>query len=208
MSWERVLTEPTRFMDKTAGLFMRPSDIAEHTDLARELEARLNGTSSAAKFKRQPGGVEKTASRYIDAGVGAAAGLAADLLSRRRARALLETHGANETATLNRPENLERLNDELERIARDKHGTSLANLHGDDFDRALASAKKKVLQSQPRDGGRIRQAIARVNRAAAEARVRHPIASGLISAGTGALVGHRSNLNMKRHYDKFVRNAP
>jgi hypothetical protein len=208
MSWERVLTEPTRFMDKTAGLFMRPSDIAEHTELARELEARLNGASSTAKFKRQPSGVEKTASRHVDAGVGAATGLVADLLSRRRARALVESHREKDIETLNRPENIDRINDELERVARSKYGKSLADLHGKEFEHALDAAKKKILHASPHGGGRIRAAIARVNRAAAEARVQHPVASGAASAGTGALVGYYGGPNMKRHYAAFMRAQP
>lgn len=193
---------------KVAGLFMRPSDIAEHTDLARELEARLNGTSSVAKFKRQPSGVEKTASRHVDAGVGAVTGLVADLLSRRRARALVDAHRAKDVETLNRPENIDRLNDELERVARSKYGKSLADLHGKDFEHALTAARKKILRSQPHETGRIRAAISRVNRAAAEARVQHPVASGVASAGTGALVGYYGGPGMKRHYDAIMRAQP
>ena len=205
---ERAIKAHRKEHQKVAGLFMRPSDIAEHTDLARELEARLNGTSSAAKFKRQPGGVEKTASRHVDAGVGAAAGLVADLLSRRRAHALVESYKAKDIETLNRPENIDRLNDELERVARSKYGKSLADLHGKEFEHALDAAKKKILRASPHEGGRIRAAIARVNRAAVETRVQHPVASGAASAGTGALVGYYGGPNMKRHYAAFMRAQP
>lgn len=38
-------------LEKTAGLFMKPSDIADHTNLANELENRLNGASPEPQFK-------------------------------------------------------------------------------------------------------------------------------------------------------------
>ena len=47
-------------MEKTAGVFMRPSDIAGHTELAAKLEGMMNGQPGGSTFKDQPG-EQKTA---------------------------------------------------------------------------------------------------------------------------------------------------
>ena len=39
-------------LEKTAGLFLKPSDIADHTNLANELENRLNGSAPEPQFKQ------------------------------------------------------------------------------------------------------------------------------------------------------------
>lgn len=72
---------------KVAGLFMRPSDVADHKNLAAALESKLNGADQGAQFKTAPGpmhhrGLSKTAAltqtaRMVDAGVGAVGGLVA-----------------------------------------------------------------------------------------------------------------------------------
>ena len=58
-------------MNKTAGLFMRPSDIADHTNLARELENKLNGQAPAddPMFKKA-----NNTNMTVGAGIGAIAG--------------------------------------------------------------------------------------------------------------------------------------
>jgi hypothetical protein len=83
-------------MEKRAGLFMRPSDIADHTNLASALEQMLSGAGQGTQFKtaavaqaQQQRRMSKTASatsptkvmfgfnrsRLVDAGVGAIGGL-------------------------------------------------------------------------------------------------------------------------------------
>jgi hypothetical protein len=59
-------------MEKTAGVFMRPSDIAGHTDLAATLESMLNGQPGGSTFKDQPG--EQKVAGVVDVAVGAAVG--------------------------------------------------------------------------------------------------------------------------------------
>ncbi len=59
-------------MEKTAGVFMRPSDIAGHTELAATLEGMLNGQPSGTTFKDQPG--EQKVAGAVDVAVGAAIG--------------------------------------------------------------------------------------------------------------------------------------
>lgn len=60
-----------RAMDKTAGLFMKPSDIADHTNLARELENKLNGQAPAddPMFKKA-----NNMNMAVGAGIGSIAG--------------------------------------------------------------------------------------------------------------------------------------
>ena len=72
---------------KVAGLFMRPSDIADHRNLASALEQKLNGADQGAQFKTAAGplprrmmkvaGAASLSTRAIDAGVGAVGGLVA-----------------------------------------------------------------------------------------------------------------------------------
>ena len=50
----KVRTRHSR-MEKTAGVFMRPSDIAGHTELANALEGMLNGQPGGSTFKDHPG---------------------------------------------------------------------------------------------------------------------------------------------------------
>lgn len=64
-----------RRMEKTAGVFMRPSDIADHTELAATLEGMLNGQPGGSTFKDHPG--EQKVAGAVDAAVGAAIGGAA-----------------------------------------------------------------------------------------------------------------------------------
>ena len=59
-------------MEKTAGVFMRPSDIAGHTELAATLESMLNGQPSGSTFKDHPG--EQKVAGAVDVAVGAAIG--------------------------------------------------------------------------------------------------------------------------------------
>lgn len=47
-------------LEKTAGVFMRPSDLGGHTELAGSIEALLNGQPGETAFKDHPG-VAKTA---------------------------------------------------------------------------------------------------------------------------------------------------
>lgn len=62
-------------MEKTAGVFMRPSDIAGHTELATTLEGMLNGQPGGRTFKDHPG--EQKVAGAVDVAVGAAIGGAA-----------------------------------------------------------------------------------------------------------------------------------
>lgn len=62
-------------MEKTAGVFMRPSDIAGHTQLASALEGMLNGQPGGSTFKDQPG--EQKVAGAANAAIGAAIGGAA-----------------------------------------------------------------------------------------------------------------------------------
>ena len=64
-----------RRMEKTAGVFMRPSDIAGHTELAATLEGMLNGQPGGSTFKDHPG--EQKVAGAVDMAVGAAIGGAA-----------------------------------------------------------------------------------------------------------------------------------
>lgn len=59
-------------MEKTAGVFMRPSDIAGHTELANALEGMLNGQPDGSTFKDHPG--EQKVAGAVDMAVGAAIG--------------------------------------------------------------------------------------------------------------------------------------
>ena len=86
LNWEDILGDTTPLyeiedhqrMTKTAGVFMRPSDIGGHTELASSLESILNGTNEGRTFKDAPGDPTKTASRTdsaISATVGAVGGI-------------------------------------------------------------------------------------------------------------------------------------
>lgn len=59
-------------MEKTAGVFMRPSDIAGHTELAATLEGMLNGQPGGSTFKHEPGEVKVAGP--VDMAVGAVIG--------------------------------------------------------------------------------------------------------------------------------------
>jgi len=81
---------------KTAGLFMRPSDVGDHRNLAASLEERLNGAAQGAQFKTAPGAPRRmtksasmsTAARIVDATTGAIGGLV--LTNRLMGRVLAE----------------------------------------------------------------------------------------------------------------------
>lgn len=87
MTWDILLDNrplvavPPRRMQKTAGLFLRPSDLADHRGLAAALEQQLNGAGQGTQFKvaAAPTRLTKTASisRAVDTTVGALGGLAA-----------------------------------------------------------------------------------------------------------------------------------
>lgn len=66
-------------MEKTAGVFMRPSDIAGHTELANALEGMLNGQPGGRTFKDHPG--EQKTAGAVDMAIGAAIGGTAGYLS-------------------------------------------------------------------------------------------------------------------------------
>lgn len=77
------LQQPQR-MNKTAGLFMRPSDIADHRNLAAALEGKLNGAGQGTQFKLASAPPERmvkaamlTRNHLVDGGVGALGGLLA-----------------------------------------------------------------------------------------------------------------------------------
>ena len=59
-------------LEKTAGVFMRPSDIGGHTELASSLENLLNGQPGGSTFKDHPG--ESKTAGVADAAIGAAIG--------------------------------------------------------------------------------------------------------------------------------------
>lgn len=87
--WEFLFEEGEDFtnvrrrrMEKTAGVFMRPSDIGSHTELAGALEGLLNGQPSESTFKDHPG-TQKTAGA-VDAAIGGAIGGAAGYMSTRK----------------------------------------------------------------------------------------------------------------------------
>ena len=67
-------------MSKEAGLFMRPSDIADHTNLARALEDKLNGVSAEPQFKTA--GISN--SQYAGATIGGVAGYKAHKRAQNR----------------------------------------------------------------------------------------------------------------------------
>lgn len=69
-------------MEKTAGVFMKPSDIAGHTDLAATLEGMLNGQPGGRTFKDEPG--EQKVAGVVDSAVGAAIGGAAGYYGSRK----------------------------------------------------------------------------------------------------------------------------
>jgi hypothetical protein len=71
-------------MEKTAGVFMRPSDIAGHTELAGALEDILNGQPNGNTFKDQPG--EKTAATTADRVIGSVVGGTGAYLAHNRIR--------------------------------------------------------------------------------------------------------------------------
>jgi len=71
-----------RRMEKTAGVFMRPSDIADHTELATSLEGLLNGQPGGRTFKDHPG--EQKTAGAVDAAIGAAIGGSAGYFAARK----------------------------------------------------------------------------------------------------------------------------
>jgi hypothetical protein len=71
-----------RRMEKTAGVFMRPSDIADHTELATSLEGLLNGQPGGRTFKDHPG--EQKTAGAVDSAIGAAIGGAAGYFADNR----------------------------------------------------------------------------------------------------------------------------
>jgi hypothetical protein len=71
-------------LEKTAGVFMRPSDIAGHTELAHSLESLLNGQPDGSTFKAHPG--EAKTAGAADAAIGAVIGGSAGYLAMSRAR--------------------------------------------------------------------------------------------------------------------------
>jgi hypothetical protein len=87
MTWDILLDNrplvavSPRRMQKTAGLFLRPSDLADHRGLAAALEQQLNGAGQGTQFKvaAAPTRLTKTASisRAVDTTIGALGGLAA-----------------------------------------------------------------------------------------------------------------------------------
>jgi hypothetical protein len=99
MKWDNVLFDQTSLaelrerhrsprerLEKTAGIFMRPSDIGGHRELASGLEELLNGQPSEVTFKDQPGDVSKTAGA-TDLAIGAALGGTAGYYALRRSQA-------------------------------------------------------------------------------------------------------------------------
>jgi hypothetical protein len=91
LRWEDILSDNTPLceiqeetrMEKTAGVFMRPSDIGGHTELADSLESLLNGTPGGGTFKDAPGDVHKTASR-ADSAISASVGALGGYMTHRR----------------------------------------------------------------------------------------------------------------------------
>ena len=71
-------------LEKTAGVFMRPSDIGGHTELASSLENLLNGQPEGSKFKDHPG--ESKTAGVADAAIGAAIGGAGGYYAMSRAQ--------------------------------------------------------------------------------------------------------------------------
>lgn len=71
-------------LEKTAGVFMRPSDIAGHTELASSLEGLLNGQPGGSTFKDHPG--EAKTAGAADAAIGAIIGGTGGYLAMSRAQ--------------------------------------------------------------------------------------------------------------------------
>ena len=69
-------------MEKRAGVFMRPSDIGGHTEIASALEGLLNGQPGGSTFKDHPG--EQKTAGAADVAIGAAIGGGAGYLAANR----------------------------------------------------------------------------------------------------------------------------
>lgn len=72
-------------LEKTAGVFMRPSDIGDHTELAASLEGLLNGQPGETAFKDHPG--ESKTAGASDLAIGAALGGTGGFYAVRRSQA-------------------------------------------------------------------------------------------------------------------------
>ena len=94
-------------MEKTAGVFMRPSDIAGHTELAATLEGMLNGQPGGTTFKDQPG--EQKVAGAVDAAVGAALGGTAGYFA------------ANRVNPVPAPENTKGFKNKVQQVRHDIH---------------------------------------------------------------------------------------
>jgi len=81
---ESAIQEMRARQQKTAGLFMRPSDIADHRSLAAALEGKLNGSGQGTQFKLASAPPERmvkaamlSRNQLVDGGIGALGGLLA-----------------------------------------------------------------------------------------------------------------------------------
>lgn len=185
MSWDDILFDgarPQQHMTKSAGLFMRPSDIADHTELAGALEARLNGTTAHARFKNEPRGVNAPLQKTASAFGSDPAARAVTLYAMQKLAAMNSQH--------------------VDAIA--GAGTALAlNLASRKRLRAMISEPPQEIE-----GGRVRRTLAKARRRAAEAHVNNPVTSAAVSALAGGAAGYRSGLNLPRQYAKLTRQAP